>query len=652
MATHGPIYIREGRDHATAGRIYHNSVTLFNNFLQSVGAFSSATVGYGVTLTRTSPYTAAHRIYADDKGAALYGSGSVPDIRGSLSRVLITANQTGGNIRLYGSQGQLKGYCATATPGAWNGEVAAGAYGYLELVRASGTMTFGGYGVSAGLMGTVTTSGTITVNTYHVIAGCAVISDFKATLTQTGKTAGFYVTKYDTTNWSDATARTTWGYGLLIADSSVATGLYIGACTTAINVSGNTGILLNAAPATTGGGLKIHTHANVNNSGGTYDLTYINEFKGEFVSTSGTMIGVGAIYALSGTGTGAMCSVLGDSTLTAGITLSGSAYPAVGVLTGGQFTVNVLGTLNGTAVLVTGLYGGVSASTGGTWTTARYVSAIWGDWKPDITLGTGDSHICLLTNSSATSTVDYGLRIINSSTGAITRAICVGTSSSTAGDGLKINNSTWINGFFSDDGGAAQTASTVCRNVLARTYISVSQTGFASDYDVIRGQLKSATTITFSGDTSVKTAIHGYCELAGQLTIGAGVFYTPIMGEIWSDGNIVNTAGSGAVGGVLSRLYTSAGSITAGTTFGAFVACKHFSSTNKWPYGFVVQAGAVTAGYDIQLQSGAVIGSGTDVPTHSAIQGSIYLRTGQGINATIYFNTNGSTGWTLADQID
>lgn len=650
MKFRGTVYIYEGTANQRHYPLYHDGVTLYNEFLSSQGVNSNV-AGSGTAVTRTSPYTAIDRVYADDNGAALYGSGSVPDIRASLSRLLITADQTGGNVRLFGLMGQLKAYCTSAAPGKWNGEQAAAVHGRLEIVRVSGTQTFGGYGVSAGVASTVVASGTITINTYHVLAGFAAISDFRATLTQTGKVAGFYVGAYDTTNWSDATARTTWGYGLLIANSAATTGVYIGTCTTAINVSGNTGILLNAAPGTTGGGLKIHTHANVNNSGGsTYDLTYMNEFKGEFVSTSGVMVGVGAIYALSGIGTGALISVLGDSILTASITLSGSAYPAVGVLTGGQFTANVLGTLSGTAVLVTGLYGGIEASTGSTWTTARYVSAIWGDYKSVVDLGTGDSHILLLTNS-ATATVDYGLRIRNASSGAITRAICVGTSSSTAGDGLKINNSTWINGFFSDDGGAAQTASTVCRNVLARTYISVSQTGFASDYDVIRGHLKSATTLTFSGDTSVKTAIHGYCELVGQLTIGAGVFYTPVMGEIWSDGNIVNTAGLGAVGGVLSRIYTSAGTITAATTFGAFVACKHFASTNPWPYGFVVQAGAVTTGYDIQLSSGAVIGSGTAAPSHSAVQGSIYLRTGQAIDACLYVNTNGTTGWTLAAHI-
>lgn len=201
--------------------------------------------------------------------------------------------------------------------------------------------------------------------------------------------------------------------------------------------SGNTGYVIDAAPAITAAGLKIHTHANVNNSGGTYDNTYMNELKGEFVSTSGTMVGIGADYTLSGTGTGAMCASSGYAKLLATKTLSGSAYPAVGCLTGGQFVADVFGTLSGTAVLVTGLYGGIGASTGSTWTTAKYVSAIWGDYKSVVTLGTGDSHICLLTNSN-TSTVDYGLRIVNESSGAITTGISVVAAMTT---GIYVNSS-------------------------------------------------------------------------------------------------------------------------------------------------------------------------------------------------------------------
>lgn len=203
----------------------------------SLGVFNSTTAGYGYEIERATS-TAAMRVYADDGADVLYAAGSVPDLRAGLFRFLVTADQTGGNVRLHGLMGQLKAYCATATPGKWNGEVGFGVSGRFEAVRASGTQTFGGYGITAAVGGVSAISGAVTVDTNHVLAGVAAVSDFKATLTQTGKVAGLYVAKYDTTNWSDATARTTWGYGLLIQDSAVATGISIGSATQAIVLPG------------------------------------------------------------------------------------------------------------------------------------------------------------------------------------------------------------------------------------------------------------------------------------------------------------------------------------------------------------------------------------------------------------------------------
>jgi hypothetical protein len=192
-----------------------------------------------------------------------------------------------------------------------------------------------------------------------------------------------------------------------------------------IDGTADKGAVISLAPGIYNAGLKIHTHLNVNNSGGaTYDYTYINELKGEFVSTSGVMVGLGADYELRGTGTGSLTAISGYAKLYTGITLSGAAYPAIGTLIGGQFFVNVAGTLNGTGVLVAGLYAGVNACTGGTLTEARYMAGIWGDWKSTVDLGTGDSSILLLTNS-ASGTVDYGIQIVNGSTGAITNGIYI-----------------------------------------------------------------------------------------------------------------------------------------------------------------------------------------------------------------------------------
>ena len=138
-----------------------------------VGAFASTADGSGSILSTTR--TACARFYADDGGVALGAAGSVPDVRNLLARTLVTEDATGNHIRLYSLMGQVKAYAATGDVGIWNTEQVAGVYGYLELVRASGTATYGGYGVSAAVLGCIETSGTITVNTNHVFAGVAAI---------------------------------------------------------------------------------------------------------------------------------------------------------------------------------------------------------------------------------------------------------------------------------------------------------------------------------------------------------------------------------------------------------------------------------------------------------------------------------------------
>jgi hypothetical protein len=179
-----------------------------------MGVFHSTKASRAIKVNRS--VTAAFRVYGDDAGAVIWGTGSVPDIKGMQSRYLLTKDNTGGHIRAFGLMGQLKGYDAK-----WNTEQVGAVYGRLELVRSSSTMTLGGYGISASGAFTVATSGAITVNTNHVLAGVLALADFRATLTQTGKTAAFVAAKYDTTNWSDATARTTWGYGIYMPAGSV-----------------------------------------------------------------------------------------------------------------------------------------------------------------------------------------------------------------------------------------------------------------------------------------------------------------------------------------------------------------------------------------------------------------------------------------------
>lgn len=175
---------------------------------------------------------------------------------------------------------------------------------------------------------------------------------------------------------------------------------------------------------------------------------------------------------------------------------------------------------------------------------------------------------------------------------ASTRGIFVGTLGSDTTSGLPIGGATALNGFYADDSGASQTASTVWRNMEARTYFSVDQTGAASDFYSIRGHLKTGTSVAnMSGDTSVRASIQGYLETAHTtgVTVGAGAFLSAVHGEVWSDGNLT---GTGKLAGVMSRIYFASGKSGSGIV-AAFMATKQWASAATWPYGLYIDAAAV-----------------------------------------------------------
>lgn len=156
------------------------------------------------------------------------------------------------------------------------------------------------------------------------------------------------------------------------------------------------------APEAAGYGLKIHTHLN--------STEWANEFKGEFVSTSGTMDGISAHYHMAATGTGVMRSIIGVAYLDATYTLSGTSATASwisGVL--GQATV--AGVINGTAVTVTGTYGGLGACSG-TLTTCKYMSGIWADVSQLTKVPTtGNSQALLITGPVAAVAVNAAIYV-------------------------------------------------------------------------------------------------------------------------------------------------------------------------------------------------------------------------------------------------
>ncbi len=305
-----------------------------------VGEFSSTAAGPGIQLKRTND-TAILRVYADDGGADLFGSGSVPDLRVGLSRMLVTHDQTGGHVRIHGAMGHLKAYNA-----AWNTEQAAGVYGYLELVRASGTVTFGDYGKSAAVLGCLETSGAITISANHVIAGVAAISKIGASLTQTGKTAAFYAATYDTTNWSDSTARTAWGYGLYIPNGAIATGaILVGASSSAPLTFTGTG---------TSNAVEINSKLNAA-SGILRGIVSYAEFSGTNVGVTTNLYAIRGYAKVSGTAAGS------NTFYTAGVQ---GKIELAGTISGGKHCA-VLAQLNSSA--------GLAAATGGT------VYCLWAD---------------------------------------------------------------------------------------------------------------------------------------------------------------------------------------------------------------------------------------------------------------------------------
>ena len=153
------------------------------------------------------------------------------------------------------------------------------------------------------------------------------------------------------------------------------------------------GLIYSNQATNTYGTLKMHCHNMANG------VEYANEFKGEFLSTSGTMDGIAAHYHLAVNSTGVMRSILGVAYLDTGITLSGTSA-AGSWISGITGSVNVAGVINGTAVTVTGVYGGLGSMTGGTLTACKYMSAIWADSQVTQVPSSGQSQLLLMTNGA------------------------------------------------------------------------------------------------------------------------------------------------------------------------------------------------------------------------------------------------------------
>jgi hypothetical protein len=164
--------------------------------------------------------------------------------------------------------------------------------------------------------------------------------------------------------------------------------------TNAIKITGTTGLGL-YINKTSNDSATIKSHCHLAASG----VDVANEFKGEFLSTSGTMDGVASHFHMSASGTGVLRSVIGVAYLDSAITLSGT--DAAGSWINGVLgSVSISGVLNGTAVTVTGTYGGLGSMVGSTLTACKYMSAMWADSQVTKVPVSGDSQLLLMTNGA------------------------------------------------------------------------------------------------------------------------------------------------------------------------------------------------------------------------------------------------------------
>lgn len=509
--------------------IITDDITLAKTSALILGTQANVT-GSGHPLTASD--AGAIRVFCDDGGVNIGDS-----VRGVQSRMLLTVDQSAGTIRAL--QGQLKMKdLADVTTGIYTA-----VQGYVEMAGTHIAKT----GATWSCFDASTEIGTsLTIDSGGEYYGVHVETTGSGTITNNGTCAAIGITK--------ASGAASWPIGLYVDYGSSTTPISVGK---KANLK-NSGITI---PSTDDwGAVRVFTDDN-----------------GASIAQSVRAIQGRVLLTFDQTG-GSIRAVQGQVKYLDGIDTTSGVYTAVqgyneyaathNVKTGAVTSCIDASTEIGTALTVDsgGRYAGIHVETTGSGTIT-------------------DNGTCagiLIDKATGAASWPVGLQINCDS---VTRGVQVGTLGSNITSGVPILNATSINGFYSDDNGADQTAG-VYRNVTARTYFSVTQSVAAADYHVLRGHLKAASGINLGGDTSLRTAVNGHVEIAGATTVGAGSFLAAVEGEIWTDGNITAT---GKVAGVMSRCYTS-GAATLGTYAAAFMATKQWASTDNWPVALYVDA--------------------------------------------------------------
>jgi len=181
----------------------------FAGITQAFGSKANVS-GSGIPIPSTDDWGAL-RVFTDDVGANIADS-----VRGIQSRTLLTTAQSAGTIRSL--QGQLK-----AIDGV---NFATGVYtavqGYIEL---AGSQTVASTAVLSCFDASIEIGTALTATGY--------VAGFSAELTGSGTCAagldcGFLV--------KNASGAAVWTYGLYVEAAAVDTGIYVGSCTTGINI--------------------------------------------------------------------------------------------------------------------------------------------------------------------------------------------------------------------------------------------------------------------------------------------------------------------------------------------------------------------------------------------------------------------------------
>jgi len=528
----------------------------------NVGAHSSATQGYGVSISVAK--SAANRFYADDAGVVIATS-SVPDVKNTLFRTLITADNSAYNLRLHSLMGQLK-----SVNGEWGDEQVSAVHGYLELTQTGGTITLQSYGVTAGVMATVETQGAFGVAVTHNLAGFAAVSKlgYSGTFTDNTNTSGLYVGIYDSTNWSDSPTLDKWNHGLYVQAAAVDKGIQIGE----LSSVAQTGLTFVAATGTSA--LDVFTDdGNVALTGGTpfkgirsrtmffqdqIGATTVMGILGQLKYYSGVDIGPARVAAVEGY----------NELLTTNIVKSGGEITSVNAVidvVAGVFTVNSTGIATGFHAKLTGA-GEAVQDTGG------YLAGLKID--SDITTGQWG----------------YGIYI---QAGAVAKAIVVGAlSSDTPGSGVALTDSvTRVMEVHADDNDTERASpSTQGRAIWGRTmiYANTTQENWGID-----GLLKWST-VAHTGN--VNAGVVGRFEAIGTNSTATGsgnTFVAGVMGRVGIASNAFTLgAGTFAVGVLAFYNTLTANNPATGYTAAFMATASDIALTGDWDYGLYIEDAA------------------------------------------------------------